>query len=276
MAFLRYVLTKEEPIMIENNQPINDENDREMSEEEEVNTEEPASEESRNIGSEPASTPKSESEPGLDQTRKLQLPTLGEQLKTLRLARRLTIADVANSMRLKSSIIDDIEMNVYEGHWDTFSKGYVKNYAKLVGMPEQVVENLLGLKKSCGACTSCHVNARMHETSTKDKRFRLITYLIIIIFIALIAIWRYRHHVNDDISPVVTPGAAEQVSSDTNQPNITSGDVDQESNTQQPATDSANVQTQQQDTNATTSLTTPSPDTKITLPWKNPDVKTTT
>ena len=64
------------------------------------------------------------------------LPSVGEQLAAARLARELKIADVAQALKLGARQVEALE----SGNWQalpgsTFIRGFVRNYARLLGLP---------------------------------------------------------------------------------------------------------------------------------------------
>jgi cytoskeletal protein RodZ len=64
--------------------------------------------------------------------------TLGEKLKQAREARGITISEVAEQTRISGLYLENIENNDYRGlPGGIFNKGFVKSYAKYVGVPEQ-------------------------------------------------------------------------------------------------------------------------------------------
>ncbi len=64
--------------------------------------------------------------------------TLGEKLKQARESRGITISEVAEQTRISSLYLESIENNDYRGlPGGIFNKGFVKSYAKYVGINEQ-------------------------------------------------------------------------------------------------------------------------------------------
>lgn len=64
----------------------------------------------------------------------------GSHLKTAREARRMTIDEVANRLRLTKNMVMDIEADNYNSRLAfTFIKGYLRAYARLVHVPPEVV-----------------------------------------------------------------------------------------------------------------------------------------
>jgi cytoskeleton protein RodZ len=64
--------------------------------------------------------------------------TLGEKLRQAREARGITISEVAEQTRISALYLESIENNDYRGlPGGIFNKGFVKSYAKYVGIDEQ-------------------------------------------------------------------------------------------------------------------------------------------
>lgn len=60
--------------------------------------------------------------------------SVGERLQEARIAKKLTIEQIAAEMRLGTAVIRDIESNEMVGLPITFAKGYIRSYAKIVGL----------------------------------------------------------------------------------------------------------------------------------------------
>ena len=71
-------------------------------------------------------------------------PTLpGQRLKAAREAAGMALADVADRLRLSTTIVKALEADDYERlPGAAFVKGYLRNYARLVGLPADDIANL--------------------------------------------------------------------------------------------------------------------------------------
>lgn len=74
----------------------------------------------------------------------MTLPTLpGQRLKAAREEAGMALADVAERLRLSTSIVKALEADDYERlPGAAFVKGYLRNYARLVGLPADDIANL--------------------------------------------------------------------------------------------------------------------------------------
>ena len=115
----------------------------------------------------------------------------GKILKDAREALNLTTQNIADKVRLKNSLIQDIEADNYDANISlTFLKGYLKLYAKQVGIPEALVINAFDSVK-----TQNKEPAKLQSFSKRiahqahDDKLMLVTYLIVGLVIALVVIW---------------------------------------------------------------------------------------
>lgn len=125
---------------------------------------------------------------------------VGALLKQSREQRGLTTAEVAGQLRLKVSLIEQIEAE----QWDpavsaTFIRGYLRAYAKLMKLPEHEILANFELQ----AAYLRHQAKPMHSFSNKasldavDNRFMLASYLLIVLLIGLFLVWFWQTHLLD-------------------------------------------------------------------------------
>ena len=125
---------------------------------------------------------------------------VGSILKQSREQRGLTTAEVASQLRLKVSLIEQIEAE----QWDpavsaTFIRGYLRAYAKLLKLPEKEILANFELQ----AAFLRHQTKPMHSFSNKasldavDNRFMLASYLLIVLLIGLFLVWFWQTHLLD-------------------------------------------------------------------------------
>lgn len=115
----------------------------------------------------------------------------GLLLKTAREALNLSTQNIADRLCLKNSMVIDIENDIYDQNISlTFIKGYLKSYAKFVGVQEQTVisafDELKTQKKEPAKLQS--FSKRLAHQAHDDK-LMLVTYLIVALVIALVVIW---------------------------------------------------------------------------------------
>ncbi len=115
----------------------------------------------------------------------------GQILKQARERAGLTTQQIADKIRLKKSLIEDIEVDNYDINISlTFIKGYLKLYAKHVDVPEADIlvafGNLNTQKKEPAKLQSF---SRRIANQANDDKLMLVTYLILAVVIALVVIW---------------------------------------------------------------------------------------
>jgi cytoskeleton protein RodZ len=118
----------------------------------------------------------------------------GLLLQTAREGLQLSTQNIADRLCLKNSLIQDIEADTYDQNISlTFIRGYLKSYAKQVGVQEALVinafDNLKTQKKEPAKLQS--FSKRIAHQAHDDK-LMLVTYLIVGLVIALVVIWWFQ------------------------------------------------------------------------------------
>lgn len=116
----------------------------------------------------------------------------GTLLKQKREDLGLTQRQIADRLRLRLSIIQSIEENRFEdGQVATFTRGYLRSYAKAVGIRES--EILCAFDDSY--CQKPEVQPDMKSFSKKtkrqlhDSRIMLITWVILAVIVGMSTLW---------------------------------------------------------------------------------------
>lgn len=115
----------------------------------------------------------------------------GQILKEARERASLSSQDIADKMKLKKSLVEDIEQDNYDINLSlTFVRGYLKLYAKHVHVDEAEIlhafESLSTQKKEPAKLQSF---SRRVANQANDDKLMLVTYLIVAVVIALVVIW---------------------------------------------------------------------------------------
>lgn len=123
----------------------------------------------------------------------------GQILKQAREKANLSSQDIADKMKLKKGLIEDIEQDNYDINISlTFLRGYLKLYAKHVKVEEAEIlnafENLSTQKKEPAKLQSF---SRRVANQANDDKLMLVTYLIVAVVIALVVIWWFQQSSND-------------------------------------------------------------------------------
>jgi len=116
-------------------------------------------------------------------------PSLGQRLRERRLARGMSVADVAGGLRAPQSLVDAIERDDHERLGAAvYARGYLSSYARLVDVPESAVEQALASRETVEAPLQppAHVsNARY----MLDRYARRGAYLVLTASIVLPVLW---------------------------------------------------------------------------------------
>ena len=115
----------------------------------------------------------------------------GALLKEARIKAGLSVAEIAEKLRLKVCNIENLEADVYDESISmTFTKGYLKLYAKQVQLPEaEVLEAFDKLNTKGKEPAKLQSFSRRVARQASDDRLMLVTYLIVFGVIALVVIW---------------------------------------------------------------------------------------
>ncbi len=122
------------------------------------------------------------------------LPTPGELLKAARETKGLSLEQVASKINLRAHNIEAIENDEDDSNLSTtFTKGYLKLYAKFVDVSEtevlQAFERMNSVAKEPAKLQSF---SRRMAKQTSDARLMMVTYFIIAIVIALSVLWWFQ------------------------------------------------------------------------------------
>lgn len=120
--------------------------------------------------------------------------TPGQQLKRGREAMGLTQQQVADRLHLRLGNIQDIETDTHKpGVSITFTKGYVRIYAKLLGMPvDPLLEAFDILHQGEKQPAKLQSFSQRVAKQANDDRWMMVTYLIVFLVIASLVIWWYQ------------------------------------------------------------------------------------
>lgn len=115
----------------------------------------------------------------------------GDMLRQAREQLGYSQKDIANRLRLRLSVINDIEDNQFEqSQLATFTRGYVRSYAKFVGLDEGEV--LSRLDQEGHAQPEDHEMqsfSRRTKREAHDNRIMRLTWALAILFIGMTGVW---------------------------------------------------------------------------------------
>ncbi|MBT0585736.1 RodZ domain-containing protein [Alteromonas oceanisediminis] len=126
----------------------------------------------------------------------------GQTLRTAREAAGLTQQALADKLFLKVSIIQQLEADEITPKTSlTFTKGYVRLYAKHVGIdPAPVMASFDAFHKAGEPPQKLHSFSRRVSKQANDDRWMMVTYAILAVVVALVVWWWYQQSDNTDLS----------------------------------------------------------------------------
>ncbi|MEC6816518.1 cytoskeleton protein RodZ [Photobacterium toruni] len=130
----------------------------------------------------------------------------GDMLRQAREQLGYSQVDIANRLRLRLSVINDIETNCFDSEKiSTFTRGYVRSYAKYVGLDDVAVVALLDdYGHSKPKAQEMQSFSRRTNREAHDSRIMGLTWILAVIFVGVTAVWWWQNsHLERDTTPVV-------------------------------------------------------------------------
>jgi cytoskeleton protein RodZ len=137
----------------------------------------------------------------------------GRHLREARDARKLTAGQVAAQLRLQTRIIEALESDDYSTlPGSTFVQGYLRSYARLLGLPENTIVALAPLEGVVAPSLVSSIAEGDNEVSSRDLPIRMVSFLILLIAVVGLGWWLSQHEpMSASISsPGVENAAGEQ------------------------------------------------------------------
>ncbi|SJN57978.1 cytoskeleton protein RodZ [Vibrio ruber] len=179
----------------------------------------------------------------------------GTLLKQKRESLGLTQKQIADRLRLRLTIVQSLEENNFDiDKVSTFTRGYVRSYAKLVGIDEP--EILAAYDHYCGATAPDLLMTSFSRKTTREQhnsRINLITIGIVAIVIGISSVWWYQNQQQDTLIPSQQASSEEQAQAaassgdekgddfatvrDLTQPSQEPSDIEQTASPEEQATD---------------------------------------
>ena len=115
----------------------------------------------------------------------------GQLLRNAREQLGWTREQVASRIHLRLTLIAAIEADTYDKHTShTFIRGYLRAYAKLVGIPE---ETILAAYEKLGLTPPDNIDmqsfSRRSRQQANDSRLKVVTWLVMLVLIGLSVAW---------------------------------------------------------------------------------------
>ncbi|SKA50055.1 cytoskeleton protein RodZ [Photobacterium toruni] len=130
----------------------------------------------------------------------------GDMLRQAREQLGYSQVDIANRLRLRLAVINDIETNCFDSEKiSTFTRGYVRSYAKYVGLDDVAVVALLDdYGHSKPTAQEMQSFSRRTNREAHDSRIMGLTWILAVIFVGVTAVWWWQNsHLERDTTPVV-------------------------------------------------------------------------
>ncbi len=139
----------------------------------------------------------------------------GRRLREAREALGLSQADVCGQLHLESKIVTALEADDYKKlPPPTFVSGYLRNYARLVNLPVEVVlEDYERLGFATQPPVRLGTTANKKPEHKSDKAVRITSYLIaLVVIVALVVWWQYQENSEPQQQITVPDGDAHLLS----------------------------------------------------------------
>ncbi len=141
----------------------------------------------------------------------------GARLRKAREQKQLSLQEIADKLFLEVQIVEKLEANNYEsfGAQSIFVRGYMRNYAKLVGLPE---ESFLEDFDKMNEGPTKHKKSIQTETKNHDFLPK-IGIVVLVILIVVIGSWKFLLNTNVEET---TPAIVEYQQPESNDESLTS------------------------------------------------------
>ena len=146
-------------------------------------------------------------------------PSPGAMLKARRETLGLSQQDIADKLFLKTKQINDLENDIIDEKSSvTFTKGYVRNYAKQLGMNSQeVIEAFERFHNQTSVPSSEKLQSFSKRVAkqTHDDRWMMVTYVILLLIIAAVVVWWYQQPSDDTVAELPLSEAVKREAANT-------------------------------------------------------------
>ncbi|MDH3379738.1 MAG: DUF4115 domain-containing protein [Gammaproteobacteria bacterium] len=130
----------------------------------------------------------------------------GQLLRTARQSMGLTVDDVAAELRLAPDQITALEENDFQQlAGQTYVRGYLRSYARLVDLPAEHIVPSGDDKRFAMENTDAVVPAPRRKFKHSSSPAKVLTYIFLIVLVGLVMVWWYQR------AGIKPPGAGEQL-----------------------------------------------------------------
>lgn len=136
---------------------------------------------------------------------KINAVQAGDMLRTKREQLGISQEEIADRLRLRLTIIQSIDENNYEfDQVATFTRGYLRSYAKAVSLDEkEVLASLDGFNEAQHSEHEMQSFSRKTKREKHDRRIMKLTWIIFVVIIGISSVWWYQNQ--QDTLTDVTP-----------------------------------------------------------------------
>lgn len=141
---------------------------------------------------------------------KENIVSLGKKLANLRQELGLTQREVASQIHVRTSIIEDIENDRVINVPPVFLKGYIKNYATIVGLPVSEYQAFLDSQMKKPSTQVMKNYSNKEQTKRHSKRLLTVSLLIILMIIGVTAflVWKDNKSELVEVTHYISPPTA--------------------------------------------------------------------
>ena len=117
--------------------------------------------------------------------------TAGQRLRQAREQRGLSVQQVALQLNLKAELVTKLEQDQLEGTLETFARGYVRAYARLLKLPEAELMAVVGQQSGSDSSKAKPMRTFSNRTAKQatENRFMWLTYAIVALLLVLLFVW---------------------------------------------------------------------------------------
>ncbi len=121
----------------------------------------------------------------------IEVVSPGQMLQEARVAAKLSQNQVAERLKLRLQVVKDIEADSFDsGLSNTFIKGYLRAYARLLNVSEELVlSSYTHLNNAQEQRTEMQSFSGRIKQETHDSRLMKFTYLVILGIVVLLVVW---------------------------------------------------------------------------------------
>ena len=118
-------------------------------------------------------------------------PSAGALLRQAREQRKLTVQQVALQLNLRPELITKLEQDQFDGTLETFARGYVRSYGRLLKLPEAQLMAAFSRDTGCQQSTAKPMRTFSNRTAKQatENRFMWLTYAIMALLLLLLFVW---------------------------------------------------------------------------------------